>query len=83
VLRLYVTQVDPERLDLVGRGPEHAVGEQSGVQADDLVSGLTQYRHQYAADVAVVTGYEYAHGKAPEMVGGWKASLWGCRITPG
>src|SRR4029453_8736664 len=61
--------VDLDVADVEGAGgdvrrfrPEQARPEQVGVQALDLVSGLTQKRHHDAADITVVPRHQDAHG---------------------
>ena len=56
-----VAQVDPMPRRVGGRRAEDAVGEQAGVQADDLVSGGREDRGHHGAQVALVSGQQYAH----------------------
>ena len=51
-----------QRLDRAGRLAERARREEVGVEPDDLVAGPLQHRDEDGADVAVVTGDEYAQG---------------------
>ncbi len=43
-----------------GRGAEHAVGEEAGVQPCYVVSGGLQYRHHDRAQVTLMSGYQNA-----------------------
>src|SRR4249920_3811319 len=62
VLTPDVADVHPQAVDLRRIGAERAGGEQVRVDSEDLVSGPLQQRDQHRADVAVMTGYEYAQG---------------------
>ena len=62
VLALDVSNVHLHAIGLRGLGAEGAGGEQVGVDSENLVPRLLQRRDQHRADVAVVTGYEYAQG---------------------
>ena len=51
-----VAQVHPVPRRVRGRRAEHAVGEQAGVEADDLVPGGREDRGHDGAQVALVSG---------------------------
>ena len=66
---LDVAHVLADRLDLPRRLTQRAGGEQIEVQTDHVVAGLRQQRGHHGADVAVVTGDEYAHSGGPQLSG--------------
>jgi len=56
-----VAQVDVEERDLVGRGPEVAIVEETGVEADDVDALPAKKRNELDADVAAMTRDQHAH----------------------
>ncbi len=56
-----VPDVASDRRDRGRRRPQDAVGEERGVETDDIVSRLVERRRQDAADISVVPGDEDAH----------------------
>ena len=64
VLGLDVAHVEADRRHRRGRRTEHAVGVEAGVEADDLVAGVLQERHDERADVSLVAGHQDPHAAA-------------------
>lgn len=62
-----VPQVHPRPRRVRGRRPQHAVGEQAGVQPGDLVSGGREHRGHHGAQIALVSGEQYAQGFNPQV----------------
>ena len=66
-LGLDVAHVAADRLDVGDRGHRGRLAEraplvQVAVEADDLVAGVEEHRHEHGADVAEVAGDEDAQG---------------------
>src|SRR5690606_36647037 len=48
--------------------PQCAVGIPAHIQADHIVAGGGQHRHQHRTEVSLMAGGEYAHGGLPSHV---------------
>jgi len=70
-----VAEIDVEGGDLVGRGPEVAVVEVAGVEADDLDALPAKQRNELDADVTAMTRDQRAHDvHYNRILRPWKAS---------
>src|SRR5207344_380538 len=69
VLCLNISHVDRKRRQCRRRVAEEAFLVEKAVEANDVVPRLLQHRHEGAADVAVVPGYEYLHANRESLIG--------------